>query len=81
MLLALVLLAYLYISPIRGLVADHHQVAAREAQLRALERTAKQLRAEELGLEQPSTAEREARNLGLVRPGERAYVVSGLPNN
>jgi cell division protein FtsB len=81
MLLALALLGYLYISPIRSLVADDHQVAARQAQLHSLERTAKLLRSEELALEQPSTAEREARNLGLVRPGERAYVVTGLPDN
>jgi cell division protein FtsB len=28
----------------------------------------------------PLTLEREARRLGMVRPGERAYVIEGLPD-
>ena len=30
-------------------------------------------------LSDPGTIEREARELGMVRPGERPYVVTGLP--
>lgn len=44
-----------------------------------------ELKAEHAGLEQqleraqdPLTLEREARRLGLVKPGERAYVIRGL---
>ncbi|MGD0197014.1 MAG: septum formation initiator family protein [Solirubrobacteraceae bacterium] len=77
----LVALAYLYISPIRGLLGDLHQAAARHQQVVALEREAAQLRGEQRALSEPSTLEREARRLGLVRPGEREYVVTGLPNN
>jgi hypothetical protein len=81
MLLVLVVLAYLYISPVRSLLADLHAAAGRHGQVVALERTAAQLHAQEQALERPSTVEIEARNLGLVRPGEREYVVSGLPDN
>jgi hypothetical protein len=81
MLLVLVVLAYLYISPVRGLFSDLHDAAVRHQQVVALERTAAQLRAQEQALARPSTLEIEARNLGLVRPGEREYVVYGLPND
>jgi hypothetical protein len=81
MLCVLVVLAYLYISPIRGLLGDLHEAGVRHGQVLALEREAKQLRAQEHELSQPSTLEREARRLGLVRPGEREYVVTGLPSN
>jgi hypothetical protein len=81
MLLVLVALAYLYISPVRGLISDLQEASSRHAQVLSLERTAAQLRAQERTLAQASTLEIEARNLGLVRPGEREYVVSGLPDN
>jgi cell division protein FtsB len=32
-------------------------------------------------LNNPATIERDARVLGMVRPGERPYVVTGLPNH
>ena len=81
MLFALVVLLYLAISPVRSLIADFHLSAQRRAQVVALQRTANQLAAQERALALPSTRETEARNLGLVRPGEHPYVVSGLPNN
>jgi hypothetical protein len=81
MLAVLAALVYLYVSPVRGIVADLHESASRHEQVVALERTATALRAQERALERPSTLELEARNLGLVRPGEREYVVKGLPNN
>jgi cell division protein FtsB len=81
MLLVLVVLAYLYISPIRSLLSDVAQSSARHRQLAALEREAARLHAQERALKRPSTLEIEARNLGLVRPGEREYVVRGLPDN
>jgi hypothetical protein len=81
MLLVLVVLAYLYISPVRGLISDLHEAASRHLQVVSLERTYAELRAQERTLARASTLEIEARNLGLVRPGEREYVVSGLPDN
>jgi hypothetical protein len=81
MLLLLVVLAYLYISPARQLISDLHQASLRHQQVLALERQAAQLQSEERMLAAPSTLEREARGLGLVRPGERLYAVSGLPDN
>ena len=44
-------------------------------------RAAPQLAAQEHMLSLPPTRQVEARNLGLARPGERVYVVYGLPDN
>jgi len=81
MLFALVVLLYLAISPARALIADFHLAAQRRAQVGELEHRAAALAAQERALALPSTRQIEARNLGMVRPGERAYVVSGLPAN
>ena len=79
MLFVIGVLLYLYISPVRGLIGDLHEEAARHAQVVAIERTGVALRLQERALLRPSTV--EARGVGLVRPGEREYVVSGLPHN
>ncbi len=81
MLFVLGVLVYLYISPLRSLIGDLHEASSRHAQVVALEREGTALRAQERSLKQASTLELEARGLSLVRPGEREYVVSGLPNN
>jgi Tfp pilus assembly protein PilX len=81
MLFALIILLYLAISPIRSLISDVRISAQRHAQLLALQRRAAALAQQEHALSLPGTRQVEARNLGLVRPGERAYVVYGLPDN
>jgi hypothetical protein len=80
-LFVLVVLLYLAISPVRSLFADLHLAAQRRAQLGALERQHASLVHTQRSLEQRSTNDAEARALGLVRPGEREYVVTNLPNN
>ncbi len=81
MLCALVVLLYLAISPVRSLLADFQLSAQRQAQLHALRQQAAALAAQQRVLALPATAQIQARNLGLVRPGEQGYVVSGLPDN
>jgi hypothetical protein len=81
MLFALVVLLYLAISPVRSLISDVHVEAARRAQLQSLERAHATIVAAERALRRRPTNDAEARNLGLVLPGEREYVVSNLPNN
>jgi hypothetical protein len=81
MLCGLVVLLYLAISPVRSLIADFHLSAERHAQLDALRRQAAALAAQQRALGAPGTSRIEARNLGLVLPGEKPYVIYGLPNN
>jgi cell division protein FtsB len=81
MLFVLVVLCYLYISPARSLVGAIGDSSRRQADVAALARTNVQLRGELADLGTPAALERDARSLGLVRPGEKEFVVFGLPPN
>ena len=55
-----------------------------EQQLSIVHRLSKEnakLERERGALNDPATIERDARALGMVRPGERPYVLTGLPNH
>jgi cell division protein FtsB len=77
LLLAIVLLAY--VGPARSLVTTWHTSNAKQAQLHALEHEHEALVQRATSLRNPRTVEAEARRLGMVRPGERSYVIEGLP--
>lgn len=47
----------------------------------ALERENNQLAAEQQMLQEPATIQRDARQLGMVRRGERSYVIIGHPGH
>jgi cell division protein FtsB len=49
--------------------------------VQSLARQNKSLMAQEQSLSNPATIVRDARVLGMVRQGERAYVVTGLPSH
>lgn len=51
---------------------QHGQLTELEAKNRDLKRRVKQLRT-------PGALEREARRLGMIRQGERSYVIENLP--
>jgi cell division protein FtsB len=75
---AILLVGLLYARPLRSYVETKHELATRAADVRALkaERRALQHR-----LAESSTAEAltwQARRLGLVRPGERLFIVKGI---
>jgi cell division protein FtsB len=75
---AIVLVGLLYARPLRSYVETRHQLAKRAAEVRGLraDRRALQHR-----LAESSTGEaltQQARRLGLVRPGERLFIVKGI---
>jgi cell division protein FtsB len=76
---ALALLGFLYWKPLHTYLHVTHQVQARRAQVHALqaEQTALNQRIAQIG----STPQlvREARRLGLVKPGEQLFIVKGIP--
>ena len=76
---ALALLGFLYWKPLHTYLHVSHQVQARRAQVHALqvEQTQLNQRIAQIG----STAQlvREARRLGLVKPGEQLFIVKGIP--
>jgi cell division protein FtsB len=68
----------LYVGPLRSWFDTWQESKSRGAEVTALERENARLRARRDQLRDPVALEREARRLGMVKPGERAYVVEGL---
>jgi cell division protein FtsB len=79
--LLLVLLGVLglYVKPTVTWVSTWRESNAKQADVQRLEARNRELKARRAELSSPGTVEREARRLGMVRPGERPYVVEGLP--
>jgi cell division protein FtsB len=71
-----VLLAY--ISPISHWMKQSATAGHEEAQLRELQAENEQLEHRVADLKRPIALEREARKLGMVKEGERAYVIENL---
>jgi cell division protein FtsB len=70
-------IAIAYVQPIRAYFDAKEEVATRTAERSALVREQAKLRHELALSETQSFLEREARRLGLVRPGEQLFIVSG----
>jgi cell division protein FtsB len=79
LLVVLVGMLGLYVRPARSYWSTRQEAAQRRAELAALQREHARLTARRDALRQSSAIEREARRLGMVKPGERPYVVTGLP--
>ena len=75
----LALIAYLYIGPARDWVSTYGEAKRKRAEVAALKAENRELRERKRQLQLPMALEREARELGMVKAGERAYVVRGLP--
>lgn len=81
LLLLLVAVAALYVQPARSYLATWRDSNAKQEQLRELEREHEALARRARELRDPRTLETEARRLGMVRPGERSYVIGSLPDD
>lgn len=78
LLLVLVGVLGLYVHPLLSYYETWRASARAHAHIAALERENRGLGARQRDLRQPATIEREARELGMVRRGERPYAVRGL---
>jgi cell division protein FtsB len=76
---AVVVVAVLYVQPVRSYLETRSTLAERAREVRALE--ARQQALQRLLAAQTSDAAllREARRLGYVKPGERLFIVKGIP--
>ena len=79
LLLVLLGVLALYIKPVLSWWSTRDESQRRGAEVSALEAENKALRQRRAELKDPRMLENEARRLGMVRPGERAFVVEGLP--
>jgi hypothetical protein len=72
--------AYLYYQPLSSYFETKNELAARRAEVQALRVTKSEL---ERRLQSSTSLEatmREARRIGYVLPGERLFVVKGIPD-
>jgi cell division protein FtsB len=79
LLLVLLGVLALYVNPARSWWSTKQESAQRASEVSTLEAENKRLRERRAHLKDPSRLEEEARRLGMVKPGERAFVVEGLP--
>jgi cell division protein FtsB len=79
LLCVLVGIVALYVGPARSYWTARGAARTKAADVQRLEREHTRLIDRRKALTQPATLEREARKLGYVMPGEKAYVIEDLP--
>jgi cell division protein FtsB len=70
----------LYVSPTRHWIEQSRTAGEQKSELRELEAKNRELVRRVRELRTPGALEREARRLGMVRRGERSYVIENLPS-
>lgn len=70
----------LYVGPAISYVQTWQEAKAKRAELHVLALENRRLLARRRALRDPLSLEREARALGMVRQGERAFVIENLPH-
>jgi cell division protein FtsB len=76
--LVLFLIVALYVNPIASFVDAWQESKAEKEHLAEVQRVNDELKQRVAALDAPGGAEREARKMGMIAEGERAYVVRGL---
>ena len=69
----------LYVSPTKHWIEQSRTAGEQRSELRGLTRENRELERRIRKLRTPGALEREARRLGMVRRGERAFVIEDLP--
>jgi cell division protein FtsB len=75
----LIVILLLYLSPTKHWIEQSKTAGEQKGELRELSDQNRKLNRRVRALRDPGALEREARRLGMVRRGERPYVVEGLP--
>jgi cell division protein FtsB len=74
----IVLVAFLYWKPTQTYLHTNHDLQARQAEVRQLRQEKAQLEKRIAQAGTGSQLVREARRLGLVKPGEQLFIVRGI---
>ncbi len=80
LLVVALLLIYLYINPLRTFISTWHEAETKRGEVAELQREHRALEQRKATLQASGAVDTEARRLGMVRRGERAFVVRGLPH-
>jgi cell division protein FtsB len=75
----LVVILFSYASPARHWIKQSGTARHQKQELSELNRDNRELKKRLRALRDPGALEREARRLGMVRQGERSYVIENLP--
>jgi cell division protein FtsB len=75
LILVFVFVLYLYVGPARTWVSTHGEAKRKRAEVAALRAENERLQQRKRALKQSDAVEREARRLGMVKAGEKLYVV------
>lgn len=78
LLAVLLVIVLLYVSPTKHWLEQSATAGRQRDELRDLARENRELKRRARELRRPATLEREARRLGMVRKGERAFVIENL---
>jgi len=70
-----------YVGPVRAYVDQRAELAEQQETLAELEAKRDRLKQLTKASERADVLEAQAREQGLIKPGERAYVVRGLPDD
>jgi cell division protein FtsB len=81
LLVVLIVVAGLYVQQALAYLSARGQAGEQQSLVRNLQRQNAALARQQQTLRNPGTVEREARELGMVRLGERPYVITGLPSH
>jgi cell division protein FtsB len=81
LLVVLTVVVGLYVQHALSYFSTRAQADQQQAVVQRLERDNAALEKQQRSLNDPATIVRDARALGMVRPGERPYVITGLPNH
>ncbi len=74
-------IVYLYLSAGVRLFSAWGESKRNDAQASVLERQHKTLQQQHALFSSPGTIQTQARRLDMIRPGEQAYIMSGLPGD
>lgn len=72
-------MAFLYYRPLTTYLETHRTVGERAAEVQALRTERTRLQTRLARTTSDDTISREARRIGYVRPGERLFIVKGIP--
>lgn len=81
LLVVLVVVVGLYVQQALAYFSVRSQAHQQQAIVQGLSRQNAKLIKQQKALNDPSTIAQDARALGMVRPGERPYAVTGLPGH
>jgi hypothetical protein len=76
--LVLFVILVLYVNPIAGFLDAWQESRGEQGRLAEVRAENEKLQRQAAAIDDPGEAEREAREIGMIAPGERSYVIRGL---